>query len=69
MMLKARNTPVDNYRSPAELDVGWKATKISFTCKCKQLEDKKQLMMISPKKRKGKIRRNKASIMINTQRK
>ena len=63
-MLEARNTPVDNYRSPAELAVGRQLRSILLVnpnnLKIKTIDDDKF---------KERRRRNKASIMINTQRK
>ena len=64
-MLEARNTPVDNPRSPAELAVGRQLRSVLPV----NSNNLKVLMMMSSKKGEGKIRRNKKSIMINAQRK
>ena len=66
-MLEARNTSAGNYRSPVELEVGRKLRSV-LPVNPNNLKIK-QLMVMSSKKGQGKIRRNKASIMINTQRK
>ena len=66
-MLEARNTHVDNYRSLVELTAG-KQLRSVLPVNPNSLKIIK-LMMMRSNKGEGKIRRNKTSIMINTQRK
>ena len=66
-MLEARNTSAGNYRSPVKLEVGRKLRSV-LPVNPNNLKIK-QLMAMNSKKGEGKIRRNKASIMINSQRK
>ena len=66
-MLEARNTTAENYRSPAELVVGRQLSSVLYAnpnnLEIKTMGDDEF------KKGEGMIRRNKLSIMINTQRK